>query len=280
MREISGLTLVLPVTAPSMSHFLFEGLSQLVVGMNDIGNVVVGTSPHPGFSDLIAYALGRKVNVLFRPPELYEDAWTLERALVPIYRFNFHPEMAASLDHIVAACGEEQARTTGYLYVSRQDATHYRMMVNECSVAAQMRAIGFEVLELNRMSEMDIIRKFSSAKMIVGPMGAGLYNSIFSPPDCTVLALCAPNYLRSFMDQCAALRGIRRAFCFGPDFLSYEPEQQGGHNDFVVDEDEVLETVLSLLEDTSNAFTPQVLRQKPRAGDVKSRAFWGRLFGK
>jgi capsular polysaccharide biosynthesis protein len=280
MRVIDGLTLVLPVDAPAMSHFLFEGLSHLVAGMPDIENVVIGTSLHAGFSDLIAFALGKKVNVLYRPPELYEEAWSLERALVPIYRFNFHPEMVTSLENIVAACREENAETSGYLYVSRQDATHYRMMLNEDRIASLMSSIGFEVLELNNMAEVEIVRKFSSAKMIVGPVGAGLYNSIFSPPGCTVLVLCAPNYLRSFMDQCAALRGVQRAYCFGPDFLSYEAEQQGGHNDFVVDEDAVLETVLSLLEDAGNAFSPPMLRRKPVVRDSVSRDIWGRLFRK
>lgn len=254
-REISGLTLVLPVSAASMSHFVFEGLSHLVTGMPDITNIVIGTTSHSGFSDLVDLALGKKVNVLYRPPELYTEAWLLERALVPIYRFNFHPGMTTSLDNIITACRQESANSSEYLYISRQDVTRYRIMINEDRIIKLMRTIGFEILELNNMAEVDIVRKFNKARMIVGPVGAGLYNSIFSPQDCTVLALCAPNYLRSLIDQCAALRGIRRAYCFGPDFLSYESEQQGGHNDFVVDEDSLLETVLSLLEDTSRMST-------------------------
>ena len=274
-REVGGLTLVLPVDAPSMSHFLFEGLPHLIVGIPDIENVVIGTSPHQGFSDLISFALGKRVNILFRPPELYEESLLLERALVPIYHFNFHPTMAVQLENIVAACRGKDTETSGYLYISRQDATNYRMMLNEDRIALLMRAIGFEVLELKSMMEIDIVRKFSSAKMIVGPMGAGLYNCIFSPPGCIVLALCSPNYLRSFLYQCAALRGIRMAFCFGPDFLSYEEGQQGGNNDFVIDEDMVLETVLSLLEEAGNVSTAQMLRQKPAPPVPESRPSLG-----
>ena len=280
MREIDGLTLVLPVDVAAMSHFLFEGLSHLAPNLPDIENIIIPTIPHPGFADLITFALGRQVNVLFRSPDLFAETWLLQHALVPIYRFNLHPAMATSIENIVAACREEGTENSSYLYISRQDAIHYRVMLNEDRIASQMSAIGFEVLELNNMAEADIVRKFSSAKMIIGPLGAGLYNCIFSPPGCTVVALCAPNYIRSFLGQCAALRGVQRAYCFGPDFLSYETEHRGGHNDFVIDEDAVLETVLLLLEDVGSTSTAGPARQRPVGRGLEPLAIWGRLFGR
>ena len=280
IREIDGFTLVLPVDVPAMSHFLFEGLSRLVPGLPDIENIIIPTAPHPGFADLIAFALGRQVNVLFRSPDLFTETWFLKHALVPIYRFNFHPAMATSITNIIAACQREREGASDYLYISRRDAIHYRVMLNEDRIIALLGAMGFDILELGSMAEAEIVRRFSSAKMIVGPMGAGLYNCIFSPPGCTVVALCAPNYLRSFLDQCAALRGVRRAYCFGPDFLSYEAEHLGGHNDFVIDEDAVLETVLSLLDDAGSASTAGPARQRPVGRGIEPLAIWGRLFGK
>jgi len=244
--KIAGTALVLPVSSPSMSHFIFEGLSHIASEMSDVQKVILTCSRQEYFEDVIHFLLGPHVEVLFRTPaKRAKECWAVERAYVPIYRFALHPAMMESVDKIVSACGQPQS-DNGFIYISRRDVNRYRIMLNEDRIISRMSNLGFDVLELGNMPEAEVIKKFSTAKMVVGPIGAGLYNSIFSPPGTAVLALAAPNYLRSFLNQCGAFRGLDLGYCFGPDFLSFEPEQRGGNNDFVLDEDEVVEAAVAL----------------------------------
>lgn len=247
VRHIAGTTLVLPVSATSMSHFIFEGLVHLGLPLDSIDNIVILTNRVDEYASLVNLGESRKIPVLFRHNETWTELWRCDRLIIPKYIFNLHPTMAGKLSRIA----DEVRPASGvspFLYISRRDSSRYRMMLNEDEVEEVMTALGFDILLLAEMEEGDIVRRFGSAKFIVGPMGAGLYNAIYAPADAFVLALNSPNYLRSLLAQSCAIKGQPYGFYLGPDFLSYEPlEQQGGHNDFVVDAPGLKRFVLDLM---------------------------------
>lgn len=72
------------------------------------------------------------------------------------------------------------------VYISRRGK---RKVVNEAELLALIKPLGFEEYELSRMSLQDQIDLFRSAKIIIGPHGAGLVNLMFCPPGTKVLEL-------------------------------------------------------------------------------------------
>lgn len=77
------------------------------------------------------------------------------------------------------------------LYVSRyrhgRVATTGRVMANEAALIERLSNIGFDVIEPETLSAEDQIRVFSSASMVVGPSGSGMFNCVFCHPGTAVI---------------------------------------------------------------------------------------------
>ena len=85
--------------------------------------------------------------------------------------------------------GDERRR----LYVSRRLA-HKRRIVNEELVEEEFRRFGFEVVNPEAMTTIEQMEIFSTASWIAGPVGSGLYNSIFAPPDVRKIVVGPGNF--------------------------------------------------------------------------------------
>ena len=76
----------------------------------------------------------------------------------------------------------------GLLYISRSDANH-RKVVNEEEVADFLENLGFQVLTLTGMPLSEQLELFASAKVVIGPHGAGLTNMMVAPAKSTLVEL-------------------------------------------------------------------------------------------
>lgn len=79
------------------------------------------------------------------------------------------------------------------IYVSRDDATHRRVL-NENAVTAALGAQGYTTIVPGRMTVRDQIIAFSAASEIVIPHGAAGANLVFAPPGAKVLELIPASY--------------------------------------------------------------------------------------
>jgi capsular polysaccharide biosynthesis protein len=79
------------------------------------------------------------------------------------------------------------------LYVSRRSLSlkrpNYRAFVNEDRVIDEMKNLGFFIYEPEMHALADQIRTFAAANFIVGPGGAGMFNTIFSRPGSKVISM-------------------------------------------------------------------------------------------
>jgi capsular polysaccharide biosynthesis protein len=77
------------------------------------------------------------------------------------------------------------------LYISRfghgQRVGRGRIMLNEEELIGRLAAIGFDIVEPERLSTREQIALFSSAEMVVGPSGAGMFNIVFCQPGTKVM---------------------------------------------------------------------------------------------
>ena len=79
------------------------------------------------------------------------------------------------------------------IYVSRMQQTrlkpHYRPFVNEPELAALLEAQGFAIIEPENFDFEEQVRIFAAARVVVGPGGAGMFNTIFCRPGTNIVAL-------------------------------------------------------------------------------------------
>ena len=77
------------------------------------------------------------------------------------------------------------------LYISRfshsRRGVSGRVMLNEEELIARLSAIGFEIVEPEKLSVRQQIALFSSAEIVVGPSGAGMFNIVFCRPGTKVI---------------------------------------------------------------------------------------------
>lgn len=240
---VGGESLLLPVTSPSTSHLLFEGLGTLAWFRQRKPALLAMIHLPRSFAELAERALGFAPVVHRREPEpsLFSEAqrrraWRFERLIVPIYGFGMHPAMAHGFEAMASA--PPLGGPDELLYVSRFDATHRRVLLNEDDVATTVERLGFQVMTCATVDEPTKLDAFARAKLVVGPLGAGLYNAVFSPPSTHVVALAAGMYIPHFLSSCISLRRQTYELFYGPEFLSYDPHDQHGRcNNFIIDVD-------------------------------------------
>ena len=79
------------------------------------------------------------------------------------------------------------------IYVSRlgQGKKHptHRVFCNEAEVIKQLESRGFCIVEPENLEFMDQIRIFANARIVVGPGGAGMFNTVFCRPGTTIVDL-------------------------------------------------------------------------------------------
>lgn len=129
------------------------------------------------------------------------------------------------------------------IYVSRQDARGIRRLLNEAALVERLRELGFSIVVPSLLTAAEEVTMFRDARVIVGPLGAGLYNALFTRPGASIIALSDPNYAMEWLPQAAALRGHAHGWMFGLAFESLEAIYGGTHNNWIVDVDRVVEAV-------------------------------------
>ena len=72
------------------------------------------------------------------------------------------------------------------IYISRRGANSFRTLQNEAEVELAAARLGFTIVRAEDHSFDDQIALFSRARVVIGPHGAGITNTVFAPPGCLV----------------------------------------------------------------------------------------------
>lgn len=96
------------------------------------------------------------------------------------------------------------------VYVSRRSLNKAgwstRIMTNESEVIERLEAMGFDVIEPELIPVHDQIKAFSSASIIVGPSGSGLFNTMFCHPGTKVIDIQSePQWIYSYTGMYSSL---------------------------------------------------------------------------
>lgn len=215
------------------SHFLVQTLPQLSF-LEQAGiaydRLIVMPSIRAYQYDILA-ALGcPKEKVAIRT---LQQAWRCETLYV-CYISGDLPLERGHVERLRATFGTPE-RGPRRLYVSRQDARGVRRFLNEEDVIEKLEARGFTTIVPSALSAAQEVQVFRDARIILGPLGAGLYNSVFTEPGGMILGMSDPHYAMPWLAQSALLSGLDHGMSFGACFMSYEPAFTGTHNNWVSD---------------------------------------------
>jgi capsular polysaccharide biosynthesis protein len=120
------------------------------------------------------------------------------------------PQVARAMAAIRAAVtGAAPGAPAGSrIYVARFDAPGRRTIDNEEQLAAALAAEGFDILTPGSLSYAEQVARFSQARIIIGPHGAGLTNAGFAPAGGTLVELHPAGYGGAAYARLAMMRGL------------------------------------------------------------------------
>ena len=163
----------------------------------------------------------------------------------------------ALIDHALARTGDraQAGQPAGkLLYLSRQDATTRRLL-HEPGLIKRLERLGFEVVLCSELTLEEQILLFQQAELVVGPHGAALVNLLFCQPGASALELFPEYCVQPHYRGLAAWRKLQYGHLVGTSFEHENSRvvQDSWGNDFVIDEDLVIDTVTRMLGSRSSA---------------------------
>jgi capsular polysaccharide biosynthesis protein len=156
--------------------------------------------------------------------------YELERAIVPSIRNNqayLDAESLALYGGLRSQLGVE--RQPGQrIYVSRLQQSQHgstRTMQNEAELIARLETMGFRIVCPEKLSVPEQIRTFSSAEMVVGPSGSGMFNIVFCHPGTKIIDIeSEPHWIHAHLclfASCGLRFGIFVGKAVNTDFTTH-----------------------------------------------------------
>ncbi|CAN5393766.1 hypothetical protein BH10PSE3_BH10PSE3_10950 [soil metagenome] len=227
--------------AVNWGHVLTDMAPKLVnLAKADLGpvrlHVPLESARFAEFLSEIAWALGIDAEIkIGRTAELMRFQRCIFLSPVAKHNTRKSPSLLTIRDTALKLYGQTGARR---IFV-RRPANEQRSIVNSEAVEALFTRRGFEVVH-PAMSPAEQVALFSQARLIAGPLGAGLSNLIFAPNDAEILMI-DPGLADFFFWDAAALIGQRFHWHFAGPAMAYN--QVLASSPFNVDE-QILEATL------------------------------------
>ena len=158
------------------------------------------------------------------------------------------PALAAMHPAVLDTLPPSDARDCEKIFLCRSDrSNNLRGLMNTVEIEALLRKKGYTVVDPTRMSFIEQIQACHAARIIVGPIGAGLANMVFASAGCRILAL-SPYYENANYYFYANLAAVLKLQFFY--FLGRQSDQRGHpmHRSYSIELD-VLERVLDSLKE-------------------------------
>jgi capsular polysaccharide biosynthesis protein len=209
--KIEGTATVLCSDEPlSYGSFLFRVVPK-IVGLRELDLLdtpCIAYAHQKPFMDLLNLCGLRAERIILQD---LRGLTSIERAVIPCMRAQhtyFDPQSVALFAEIRARYGRPQS--TRRIYVSRRslnaEGWSTRIMANESELISRLSAAGFDIIEPERLAMREQIQTFSSASMVVGPSGSGLFNTVFCHPGTRIIDIQSePQWIYSYTGMYASL---------------------------------------------------------------------------
>jgi hypothetical protein len=196
------------ITSNTFYHWLIEDLASTIfcLGLNPSSPILVAKNCPPFVLDFLN-TTNREVIFLSGPVKVKsllmvakgkDSGWPHPRDIQEL--LSYQP---------FALCLKKQIPGRR-IYVSRKNAR--RSPDNEAEVEKTFQNLGFEVLELEKLTLLDQIASLSQASLIAGVHGAGLTNAIWLKEGSKVLDIVNENYWTECFHRLCVLKEVQYSF--------------------------------------------------------------------
>lgn len=234
---------------------LFDDTAAFIfkAGKNNYGHLLIEMLPkielllksNPEKTNLICPTLPRPIEAIFIEvlDEIYPNKFLIHRMTSPLLQVKkliipgpvstHNMQKSALVSEFADKVASHSCATSGSrkVYVSRAQEKN-RKLVNERMLELRLSKMGFEIINPQNYSFFDQVKIFSSASLVVGPIGAALSNTIFCSPR-TKVVMITPGMFDMFFYDIACLRNLDFSWIFTDDLKL--PEIADLHKDWTVD---------------------------------------------
>ena len=214
-RRRRGTALLLgAANSDNYFHWLFDSLPRWKMlqdaGYADYDHVLLHSQPHH-FQDETLDRLNVPTAKRLRCNKNF--VYQFDRLVVPAMPFPLWQVAPWTCDW-VRTLFPERGGGPERIYLSRRRATR-RRLVNEAELEARLENLGFVCVRPETLSVAEQAARFSAAKQVVAPHGAGLANMVFAPPGALLVELFHPDNQNQTYRNLAAACGLRYAGVVG-----------------------------------------------------------------
>lgn len=236
-QKINGLTFRASVPSPAFSHWLMDNLIPFLVARLLYGNLKFlhncELTEYQKFQ-LKFFGIELSEVIITKPADVLEvdDLMVVEKFYDPDPIFSFSSIHYHKLNDYLEKVFLEKLnqKHLNKIYVSRRDATRARILLNEVEIENYLVSQGFQIILGSTLSGKELVEIYSQASLIVGPLGAGLLNSIFSKSGITIIALTSPGYYEGHLSQISSLRGNSIRYLVGEEIPADDSLEGGVRN--------------------------------------------------
>ena len=134
--------------------------------------------------------------------------------------------------------GTLRSRIEGVYFVTRESAPK-RKFRNLEKLRRSLGPLGVEFIDTNNLSIKEQITRFAGGQLVIGAIGSDLFNLLWAPSGCRVIAIATRSYLQSNGDTVSFLRSLCgiRGLSLSLVAASTEGESPSYDDDLSVDED-------------------------------------------
>ncbi|HKF02946.1 MAG TPA: glycosyltransferase family 61 protein [Candidatus Sulfotelmatobacter sp.] len=219
-KRIRGATVLLTSQEPSnYGSWLFRSLPKLhILAQIDLSEPLryLAWAGLPTFLEYLSLLGIPEDRVIHHDPST--TIYHLEKVIVPSIRNNhafLDRESAALFAGLRDKFGVPM-KPGSRIYISRllqsQNGSNQRIMLNEPELVERLVDLGFSIIAPETLSVTDQILAFSSAEMVVGPSGSGMFNVVFCHPGTKIIDIeSEPHWIhahRCLFASCGLRYGI------------------------------------------------------------------------
>jgi hypothetical protein len=253
--KLEGLWFHMPSSSNGFSHWMIESFLPLLVAQEfGLKCNVICNGPLNEYAKLyleligISQVMQMEQNICYFCDFLVSPI-NIDVDNIPVQMMTVHHPLALQgINRLLRNAGILQREQTQKIYVSRGDVKQYRHIINEDKVSKLFYERGYREINSSKLNPLESLQMYSSAKIIAGPLGAGLVNSIFSKSKTKIISFQSRTYYDPLLQQIAYLLGHSYSVLGCAHFNSEDCAEGGARNSNYFVDIRKLDAILDLNE--------------------------------
>jgi hypothetical protein len=247
-KIIDSKAILFPTASNNIAHYTHESLIRLMYVKNIHEYKIIVFDRLSDYLREILLALGIN-NKQILQKKIYES-WQIKELLFPIIPwFEVSKKESKFLSNsIINKKNTLLNHKYEKIYISRQDNTENRNLINEKELELFLQSQGFKIIIASKLSIYEKINIFEKAKIIITPLGSAIHNFMFCKNiSAKIIMIGTSKYFIKDFIQYAYLKNLKIYFLEANEIPSYTKAWQYNHSSFFLNLDTLNKALRNIL---------------------------------